>query len=231
MHKYAQSTNRRIPRTIKSTNLLPFSCFVRQSHPLVISFDCWIYLLLFQPWDPTPRSSAFHGKIAANFHERTKRGERRSQRRDKVHGMSPSGLISQTNADDWMLACRKMDRSLWITDYPPPSFHLVLRSSSFRCAAAVSNCPLPPDGSSFLFLLHLSFEAPLHLRSQTRTESKRERERPIRTGSTGNLPHAYVRCLSFLLWRGDCVNDSRIRRETHRPIDRTRSRWPVTFRH
>lgn len=73
-----------------------------------------------------------------------------------------------------MLACRKMDRSLWITDYPPPSFHLVLRPTSFR---RPQTRPLPPlpHGSSFLFLLHLSSEAPLHLRN---LRERRERERP-----------------------------------------------------
>lgn len=46
---------------------------------------------------------------------------------------SPAGLISQTNAADWILACCKMDRSLWITDYRPslPSISLRVVSYTF----------------------------------------------------------------------------------------------------
>lgn len=66
-----------------------------------------------------------------------KQTERRGtrKRREKRRGHGPSRLISQTNAADWILACRKMDRSLWITDYCPPlPFHFVslaLLSCSF----------------------------------------------------------------------------------------------------
>lgn len=51
---------------------------------------------------------------------------------------------------------------------PRPAAHLLPPSP---------NCPLPPSshGSSFLFLLHLSSEAPLHLRN---LRERRERERP-----------------------------------------------------
>jgi len=56
---------------------------------------------------------------------RRRRRRRRTGRREERRGESPSGLISQTNAADWILACCKMDRSLWIADYRPPlTFHL-----------------------------------------------------------------------------------------------------------
>lgn len=159
---------------------------------------------------------------------------RRRQRRDKVQqGMSPSGLISQTNADDWMLACRKMDRSLWITDYPPPSFHLVLRPTSFSRPQTAPFLPPPTARPSF----SCSTSLPRRL-STSETSGREEKEKGphSKAASTGNLPHAYVAAsaspFSPLGSRGVCVNDSRIRRDTRRPIgDRTRSRWPVTSRH
>lgn len=122
---------------------------------------------------------------------------RRRQRRDKVQqGMSPSGLISQTNADDWMLACRKMDRSLWITDYPPPSFHLVLRPTSFRRPQTAPFLPPPTARPSF----SCSTSLPRRL-STSETSGREEKEKGphSKAASTGNLPHAYVAaCLSFL---------------------------------
>ena len=50
---------------------------------------------------------------------------------------SPSGLISQTNAADWILACCKMDRSLWITDYRPPLPSISPRVVSFLRTTAM----------------------------------------------------------------------------------------------
>ena len=133
--------------------------------------------------DPT-RSSNFHSQILqfsraiVESNETGEEEDRRSETRST--GMSPSGLISQTNADDWMLACRKMDRSLWITDYPLA--FLPLRPAALllrQLATAVSNCPLPPQrrlASSFSCSTSLSRRLSTFA-SRIRTETKKERER------------------------------------------------------
>lgn len=92
---------------------------------------------------------------------------------------SPSGLISQTNAADWILACRKMDRSLWITDYRPPlpsisprhrivpSYRRDVHRPLLRFALPAG--PLRPSRRRF------------HLRGRFPS-----------SGQLGNLPHAYA---------------------------------------
>lgn len=109
MHKYTQSTNRRISLTLKSTNLLPFSCFVRQSHPLVISFDCWNYLLLLQPRDPTPRSSAFHGKISSIFTNRASRSYKTGRKKIAEARQSPR---DESFGTDFTNKCRRLNAGM-----------------------------------------------------------------------------------------------------------------------